>query len=121
MGSRPWRKILRLAELNDMLESMGVSTADLVAVLKSRKAIRTVSSQGLYYIEMEDDEPYMRHVNERLLHDISHDLNNKLVMRWTDEPSPVFMDADGRPRENIRRISLDVLVSAEAAKQWDAE
>lgn len=107
--SSPWRKILRLKELNDTLESMGFTTNDLLDVLESRGRIRRVGSQGLFYSEMEDDERYMSGLDERLVRDIAQGLNNKLVLRWSDKP---------HLNEIVRHVSVDVVVSEELAKTW---
>lgn len=115
MGNAPLRKILRLKGLNDTLDSMGFTTTDLLDVLESRGRIRRVGTQGLFYTDMAEDDRYMRGLDERLLRDIAHGLNNKLVLKWSDTTR---LDDAGRTSETIRHVSVDVVVSEALAKQW---
>lgn len=84
------------------------TTGDLIAELRRRGRVRTVSNSTTYYNELSNDDRYMESIYADMVRAMAHALNNKLYIGCEDRV--VARDADDRPIRTARHAAITVIV-----------
>jgi len=88
-----------------------ITSADLIAELRRRNRLRTVSHTVAYFNDLEQDDWYMEAMDRDLLASLVRALENKHYVRSRDRV--IARDRDDRPVRTARYASLIILVPEE--------